>query len=130
MVKEFVKIQRDFGTIELLESEVCKIVFKDGIELKTSDLEQIHRDYLHIFEGKKYPILIVTGRDSNATHGARDYSAKKMEGLRTAEAFVCTTVYHKLLASLYYTLNKPSHPVKIFDNEAAALAWLKKFPVQ
>lgn len=128
MVSNKLKIEHDFGTIELIENEICIVVFRDGIELKDSDLEQINEFYLSAFNGRKYPVLVITGRGSTATQGARHYSATKMEGLRTAEAFVCTTVYHRLLASLYYTLNSPTHPVKIFDDEQSAMEWLKKYP--
>ncbi len=126
MVKES-KIELDFASIELLPSGICRLVFYDGIELKESDVKILHQQFIQLFKGVPRPIMIVTGRNSLATQGARDYSAKQMNEIRLAEAYVCETVYHRILVNLYYTLSRPKKPLKVFDNETDAENWLLSF---
>ncbi len=121
------KIDFDFASIELLDNGVCRLVFFDEIQLKEEYVRKIHESMISLFNGKKYPILIQTGRNSLATYGAREYSARKMNDIRLAEAYVCQTVYHRILVNLYYTLNRPSTPLRIFSNEDEATKWLLTF---
>jgi hypothetical protein len=81
-----------------------------------------------IFEGKKFPLLIVTGEYTLPTPEARAYIATpESDPYASAEAYVVKSLSQKLVGNVYLSFNKPARPTRIFNSEEKALEWLQQF---
>jgi hypothetical protein len=79
-------------------------------------------------EGKRYPLLIVAGRDSTMDTEAMAFLAKEESTPYTiAVAGLIVSVSQKLLGNFYLRFNKPKKPTKIFTQLDEAVHWLEQY---
>ena len=78
--------------------------------------------------GRRSPLL-VDMRDTGAQdrHTRAEWTSRS--DLQSAVALIVGTPLSRMLGSLLLMVNKPRFPVRLFDNEASAVAWLKGFVV-
>ena len=76
--------------------------------------------------GRRSPLL-VDMRDTGAQdrHTRAEWTSRS--DLQSAVALIVGTPLSRMLGSLLLMVNKPRFPVRLFDNEASAVAWLKGF---
>jgi hypothetical protein len=78
--------------------------------------------------GGKFPILIISGSDTSIQTDVMNFVAdEKSNPFSVAEAYLISSISHKLLANFYLNFNKPARPTKVFTKEADALQWLYAF---
>jgi hypothetical protein len=78
--------------------------------------------------GKKYPILIISGKDTSMETDVMSFTAQAGSNpYALAEAYLITSITHKLLANFYLNINKPARPTRTFTAEEEALKWLNTF---
>ena len=57
---------------------------------------------------------------------AREYlAAEGSKGLNAA-AFITTSLVSRILIKIFLKVEKPPIPIAVFENEASAIAWIKK----
>lgn len=67
--------------------------------------------------------LIIPDPTTHITVAAGNYSNRRFESIKKAEAIVIKTLGHRLLAQFYMDNNKKEYPVKVFNCEKEAMAW-------
>lgn len=77
---------------------------------------------------KKHPVLHFLGKYTSFTQGTREFSVTS-RGMQysLAEAYVFSSLSHKILANFYIKINKPPVTTKFFNEEKEAVEWLKSF---
>ena len=76
--------------------------------------------------GRRSPLL-VDMRDTGAQDRRTRAEWTSRSELQSAVALIVGTPLSRMLGSLLLRVNKPPFPVRLFDNEESALAWLKDF---
>jgi hypothetical protein len=76
--------------------------------------------------GRPSPLL-VDMRDTGPQERRTRAEWTSRTGLQSAVALIVGTPLSRMLGSLLLLVNKPQFPVRLFDNEESALAWLKGF---
>ena len=84
--------------------------------------------YDQILTDKKYPVLHFLGKYTSFTKETREFSVTE-RGMKysLAEAYVFSSLSHKILANFYIKINKPPVTTKFFNEEEEAVKWLKSF---
>ncbi len=114
----------------LREDGILQIDFKHSIEINRDDVVELGEKIKEVTQGVAYPTLINTGKNSTANYAAREYSARELNEVRTAEAYVTTTVYHRFLANFYVQFHRPKTPAKVFASETEASKWLQQYKLK
>jgi hypothetical protein len=73
------------------------------------------------------PVLLDMSEIHFVQRKAREYAATEFVGLTSQLAIVVDTLLSRFLGNLFMRLNKPPMPIRMFTNDATALAWLKEF---
>ena len=76
--------------------------------------------------GTRSPLL-VDMRDTGAQDRRTRAAWTSRTGLQSAVALIVGTPLSRMLGNLLLIVNKPPFPVRLFDKEEPALAWLKDF---
>ena len=81
-----------------------------------------------IGNGRKFPILITSGKYGLADKEAREFGASPAGNKYTiAGALVVKSLAQKILGNAYIKVNKPTTPTALFNDEGKAIEWLKTF---
>jgi len=86
-------------------------------------------DYTH---GKPVYTMIDFTNVKSVTKEARDYMNNPEGGLKAllGGAFLSNNVVATLFINLYFKVNNPSIPAKLFTNKAEAIHWLNKIKAE
>ena len=128
MVEKRNKVILKHSEVLLRDDGIVQIQFCDNCEINEKDCEDIIGAYNQLLVKKKYPIIHFAGKYVSFTKEAREFSVSE-KGMQysKAEAFVFTSLAHKIIANFYYKINKPPVPTQFFSNQKDAVAWLTKF---
>lgn len=122
----------------IIDNEIHKIEMIDGIiqgtyhpDLALVDLkvaQRLVKERKEICNGGTYPVYVDLSRAIRMNQEARNYMASEeaSEGL-SAIAILLKTVFHSTVANLWYKINKPKIPTKLFYDKQDALDWLQQF---
>ena len=77
--------------------------------------QQVGRNHYRIIHGEEL---------SQMTKEAREYVQENASQVK-AEAYIISSLAHKILFNLYTKLRRNSNPIKAFDNVEDAISWLK-----
>ncbi|MBN8695772.1 MAG: hypothetical protein J0L87_04515 [Bacteroidetes bacterium] len=115
-------------SVSLRKDGIIFVSVKANIEIDVKEVKQVVNALETIFEGKKFPLLIVTGEYTLPTPEARAYIATpESDPYASAEAYVVKSLSQKLVGNVYLSFNKPARPTLIFNSEEKALEWLQQF---
>ena len=76
---------------------------------------------------EKVCMLIDVTQASETSPAVRTLAAEELPHMVKAIAVVSASALGKMVATLFFNLKSQPYPVKIFNNEGEARAWLKKF---
>ena len=76
--------------------------------------------------GRRSPLL-VDMRDTGPQDRRTRAEWTSRTGLQSAVALIVGTPLSRMLGNLLLMITRPQFPVRLFDNEASAVAWLKDF---
>ena len=76
--------------------------------------------------GRKYPILVDGRGGASPDRRARGEFARPSD-LMSAAALLVDTPLTRMMGNFLLTVSKPVTPTSLFENEGAAVAWLKEF---
>lgn len=80
------------------------------------------------FLGKKFPILIDSTDIKSMNREARDhFSTRGRDSKTNAFGIIVSSPISRVVGNFFLGINKPEVPTKLFDNEEAAIKWLKQF---
>lgn len=123
LIKKF-----DILSVALRDDGIVLIDVKANQEIDIKDVKDVVATLEQIGNGKKYPLLIITGEYTLPTAEARAYIATpESDPYASAEAYVVTSLSQKLVGNVYLNFNKPARPTHIFTSEEKAVEWLKQF---
>lgn len=81
-----------------------------------------------LFVDRKFPILIDSRPIKSMSYEARHhFSVRGRETNTCAFGIIIGSTVSRVLGNFYLGIHKPTVPTKLFDNEEAALQWLKQF---
>lgn len=77
---------------------------------------------------KKFPIMIDSRGIKSMSYEARKHFSVRGRDTKTcAFGIIIGSSISRVLGNFYLGINKPAVPTKLFENEEAALEWLKQF---
>lgn len=102
-------------------------VGKANAEVNLEDAKENTRVIEEYYYGKKFP-LIVDGRHvKSISKEARDhFSLKGRESVINCFAMIVSSPLSRIIANFFIGINRPTVPVKMFDDEKKAVEWLKE----
>jgi len=92
------------------------------LEDATSTLDAMVR----LTGGRRSPLL-VDMRDTGPQDRRTRAEWTSRTGLQSAVALIVGTPLSRMLGNLLLMITRPQFPVRLFENEASAVAWLKDF---
>ena len=111
---------RNDGIIQVQPDQGARIILKHVRE----EIEAIGL----LGGGKKFPILVFSGADNTIETEVMNFVAREGSNpYALAEAYILSSISHKLLANFYLNINRPARPTRAFINEPDALKWLYPF---
>jgi len=122
------KHQFNILSVSLRDDGIVLVDVKANQEIDVKEVKEVVTTLEQMGNGKKYPLLIVTGEYTLPTAEARAYIATaESDPFASAEAYVVKSLSQKLVGNVYLSFNKPARPTHIFTSEEKAVEWLKQF---
>ena len=123
------------GTNELgkfhtwMESDgIARTVVKPNAEVLLQDAEQNTATVATFFNGKKFPLLVDIRNIKSISPDAREhFTLKGRESVVNAFAILMSSSLSQMIGNFFLTFQNPAVPVKLFNHEQEALAWLARF---
>ncbi|MBA3665265.1 MAG: hypothetical protein H0W61_13790 [Bacteroidetes bacterium] len=118
----------DKFTLTLIESRYFLMEVHDDVELEVKDIPFLVKFQEELGQGKLYPAIILPSPTATTNSDLISYISKK-ENLpyTVADAFILTSIAHKILAKLYIRFIPPERPTQFFTKKEDALKWLEKY---
>jgi hypothetical protein len=114
--------------IWLAKDSIGRYVAIPGAEVTLADAEEIHHAIVDLYHGDTHPLLVDIRDVKSASREARQYFAGGRDiETTTAVALLVRSPVSRVIGNFFLGLNKPQFPIRTFDSEADALAWLKGF---
>ncbi len=118
--------------------EVCYVELRsDGIvhshtsahvDFNIESLKKFTAVMGEITNHKQAPLLLTLDEFAIPPGDTREYWAKKDScPYASAEAYITSSLGHKLIGNFYLKLNKPHRPTQLFTDINEAVKWLKTF---
>jgi hypothetical protein len=109
---------RPDGIVQLVWAPQVEI----GLEDATAAIEAITE-----LTGGRQSRLLVDMRDTGPQDRATRAAWTDRNDLSSAVALIVGTPLSRMMGNLFIRMNKPQFPVRLFDKEAPAVAWLQGF---
>lgn len=126
--KKFMRTEIDEAIIEERADGLMHVHIKQGTEITPELQGRLYDIYNEMCGNTHKPFLFTADEFVTITKEARD-NAIIMEAMfpGSASAIVAPSVAYKLVANFYLLVNKPKTPYRVFNDEDAAIAWLKNY---
>ncbi|MCH2235134.1 MAG: hypothetical protein MK078_12850 [Crocinitomicaceae bacterium] len=118
--------ESDSFFISVIDEETLKIVSKPNVKMRYSEYETLNNIYKELLPGvEKYKFLIVLQEGFTIEKNPIDFIKHKLNPTyRKAEAYVIISPIFKVFVQVGKKISGFRHPIKIFNNEKEAQAWL------
>jgi len=112
-----------------IESDgVARTLVKPDAEIFLQDAKENTAAVETFYHGKKFPLLVDIRKIKSISDDARaHFTLKGRESVVNAYAMVLSSSLSRMIGNFFLTFEKPAVPVKLFNHEDKALAWLKQF---
>ena len=84
-------------------------------------------EFRRVVGPEKVCLLIDVTHSTETTKEVRGYAAQELPKVVKAIAMVSSSALGKMVANLFFNLKSQPYPVRMFNNEKEAKAWLEKF---
>ncbi|MBI2272100.1 MAG: STAS/SEC14 domain-containing protein [Bacteroidetes bacterium] len=124
-------IYTEIFTTWLDESGICRTVVKKNGVIGLTDAQENTIVVGKVSGDKLRPLLVDLRKIKSIDKPARDHFA--MHGRQPgvcAIGMLIRTPLSKVIGNFFLGINKPVVPTQLFNSEAAALEWLKKFIIK
>jgi hypothetical protein len=122
------KIELDFCEIFLREDQILQINIFPHSFIGENEAKKMTDTSLKLTRNVMFPVMIVVGEFADFDKSSREYSADpEKEVASSATAYLLNNLGHIIIGNFYLKVNKPTKPVRLFENEQDAIKWLKNF---
>lgn len=104
---------------------VVQLVWGPGAVLRLEDAVAAIDAMTKFTDGRKSPLLVDTRDLGRQDRAARMEFVRRGE-LVSAVALLVSTPLSRMMGNFFLAVSKPMAPTRLFDDEAAAVAWLKE----
>ena len=113
-------------TLSLGGDGVLRYVCAEGAVITVTDADEQIAEAARLTDGRKVPWLVDYRRIEHADHDARSrFATPEAAGLTSAMAILVGSTVGRLLGEFFARIQRPPYPVRLFDSEGEALAWLR-----
>ncbi len=106
---------------------IVQVVWQPGAEIGLENIVALSGAVDTLTGGHRHPLMV----DARAGAVALDRASRMKLGRRdesvSAIAVVINTPLARLSGNIFLAMRKPTPPMRLFDDEASALAWLGEF---
>ena len=129
------KIELPCAYIEVLDSELVHIVYKNEYDVELKDVQEVDATFNKLAkEDKLYVIMDTKGRYNGFSTEAQQYLSKETKlverGLLGGFAILIDSLAYRMLVKFYMKFYKPNYKLKICSKQEDALKWLLKLKEQ
>ena len=105
---------------------IVQVVWVSRVTVLLEDATATLEAMAQLTGGRRSPLL-VDMRDTGPQDRPTRAAWTSRSDLQSAVALIVGTPLSRLLGNLLLMVDKPQFPVRLFDSEASAVAWLKEF---
>jgi hypothetical protein len=114
------------STVYLLKGDVVRIAPFENVEFDVSDLQDVQKVKFELVGDRKYAVMFITPAMGVMTKEGRAFASGPFVNKNAvAKAVVIKNLGMRMMTSFFIKFNKPLVEHRIFDNEEAAVAWLR-----
>jgi hypothetical protein len=126
-VKILKQVQMPCALISWREDDIMKFELPEDRPITVQDVKDMTTIVGEWGNGRKFPNLIIMPEFENIPFEVRQYTAGEERSRYTiADAFVISSIAMQIIGNFYLQFHKPVAPTRIFNNEKAAIEWLKQ----
>jgi hypothetical protein len=132
--RECAILEREGDAMERRETDTCVYVVRDdgivqqvikpGKRQELADAEANIAVFEQLAGGQRCRLLVDLRQSGPTGPGVREHYAKHAEKC-IATAMIIDGALSQMIGNFFITLNRPVSPTRLFNSEAAAVAWLK-----
>jgi hypothetical protein len=104
---------------------ICR--FKKGLHMDLEIAKTCVQLRMDFSGGKPYAVMVDMRELVSLSKDAREYMASEGSRLIIAGALIVSSPLTRTISNIFLMLNRPPVPVRLFNSETAALAWLREF---
>lgn len=110
------------------EDGICRTRTKPQAEITLKEAIENSLAVTSFYKDKKFPLL-VDARDvrSMAKEARKHFSTNGRDTRINSMAIMVKSPLSSIIGNFFIGLNKPEVPARLFDDEYAAVEWLKKY---
>jgi len=105
---------------------IVQLVFTSRVATDLADALAAIDAMTELTGGRRSPVLVDMHGSGPQDRSARSEAARLGDAV-SAVALIVDTPLSRTLGTFFLRVNKPPFPVRLFDNEASAVAWLRAF---
>ena len=105
---------------------IVHLVLASGTVLTLEDAVAAVAAVTRLTGGRRSPLLVDV-RDAGQVDRAGRHELSRQEKVVSAVAAIVGTPLSRMMGNLIINVSRPQMPVRLFDDEASALAWLQTF---
>jgi len=114
-------------TVTVIDKQYYLVELKNDIDFAVEDLMQLVNYEKEIY-GLKLPVLIICPPTSTTDNELiKCISKNENNPFSKADAFVISSISHKILAKFYIKVIPPERPTQFFNDKESALKWLRQY---
>lgn len=107
---------------------IARTMVKPEAEVFLEDAKENTAAVETFYKGVKFPLLVDIRNIKSISPEAREhFSIKGRESVVMAYAMLLSSSISRMIGNFFLSFHKPAVPVKLFDDEDKALAWLIRF---
>ncbi len=107
---------------------ICRTKTKPQADILLKDAMANTVAVSSFYRNQKFPLLVDARQVKSIEKEARrHFSTNGRETRITCFALMVKSPVSRVIGNFFMSLNKPPIPARLFDDEAAAIAWLKTF---
>lgn len=120
-------VELEACTVSFLDGDIVHTHFKDDHLVSPEDVQTMFDAIEVERKGRKALLLVSVGLNTTMSNEARAYaSSPGSSKYIAADAIVVRDFGHQLAANVFVRHHKPDRPIKMFPDQASAMAWLKE----
>ena len=104
---------------------IVELVWRSGAELGLEDAVAAIDEMTKLTDGRR-SLLLVDIHDAGQQDRAARMAFVRGGDLVLAVALLVSTPLSRMMGNFFLTVSKPTTPTRLFDDEAAAVAWFKE----